>query len=69
MSTICITLNEKKYELAAHTSVANFIASLELPTKGIALAIDYEVIPKEQWATTQLADGNELMLIHAVSGG
>ncbi|MCL2327418.1 MAG: sulfur carrier protein ThiS [Bacteroidetes bacterium] len=69
MNTICITLNDKVYKLAAHTSVANFIASLELPTKGIALAIDYEVIPKEQWADVQLSDGNELMLIHAVSGG
>lgn len=69
MNTIRITLNDKKYELATPVSVANFIASLELPTKGIALAIDYEVLPKEQWATTQLADGNELMLIHAVSGG
>ena len=69
MSTICITLNEKPYELAAHTSVANFIASLELPTKGIAVAINYEVVPKEQWEAVQLADGNELMIVHAVSGG
>ena len=69
MSAIRITLNDTVYELAAHTSVANFIASLELPLKGIALAIDYEVIPKEQWADVHLVDGNELMLIHAVSGG
>jgi sulfur carrier protein len=69
MNTIHITLNETKYELATPISVANFITSLELPTKGIALAINYEVIPKEQWETTLLADGNELMLIRAVSGG
>ena len=69
MSTVRITLNDKPYDVVTNTSVADFIATLELPTKGIALAINYEVIPKEQWATTPLAGGNELMLIHAVSGG
>ncbi|MDR1761479.1 MAG: sulfur carrier protein ThiS [Bacteroidales bacterium] len=69
MGTICITLNDKHYEVAQNTCVADFVASLALPTKGIALAINYEVIPKEQWSAVQLANGNELMLIHAVSGG
>lgn len=69
MSAITITLNDKQYELATPTSVANFIDSLGISTKGTALAIDFEVIPKDMWATTQLCNGNELMLIHAVSGG
>lgn len=69
MSAIRITLNDKPYDVATNTSVADFIATLELPAKGVALAVNYEVIPKEQWAAVQLTNGNELMLIRAVSGG
>ncbi|MDR2962813.1 MAG: sulfur carrier protein ThiS [Bacteroidales bacterium] len=64
-----ITLNGKKQELAAPTSVANFLLSFSLPAKGIAVAINNEVIPREQWEHTQIADGNEILLIQAFSGG
>ncbi|MDR1122316.1 MAG: sulfur carrier protein ThiS [Dysgonamonadaceae bacterium] len=64
-----ILLNDKKYEVAEGTSLATFIASLGLKQQGIAVAIDYEVIPKDRWADTVLSDQLELMLIQAVSGG
>jgi sulfur carrier protein len=64
-----IFLNDKPHDAAAGTSLAAFVESLGLQPQGIAVAINYEVIPKEQWADTMLADRMELMLIHAVSGG
>jgi sulfur carrier protein len=64
-----ILLNNKPHEVMEGTSLASFIESLGLQPQGIAVAIDYEVIPKEQWTETILSDRLELMLIHAVSGG
>jgi sulfur carrier protein len=64
-----VLLNDKSYEVAEGTSLAAFIDSLGLKREGIAVAVDYEVVPKEQWAETILSDGLELMLIQAVSGG
>ncbi|MDR0567392.1 MAG: sulfur carrier protein ThiS [Prevotellaceae bacterium] len=64
-----VLLNDKPYEVPEGTSLAAFIESLGLKREGIAVAIDYEVVPKDQWTKTMLSDQLELMLIQAVSGG
>ena len=64
-----VILNDKTYIVKENTSLADFIENLGLKSEGIAIAINYEVVPKEQWTKTILTDKMELMLIHAVSGG
>lgn len=64
-----VILNDKPCEVKDNTSLADFVRSLGLEQEGIAIAVNYEVVPKDQWAQTMLADKMELMLIHAVSGG
>jgi sulfur carrier protein len=64
-----VILNDKSYEVKENTSLADFVKSLGLKPEGIAIAINYEVVPKDQWPETILTDKMELMLIHAVSGG
>jgi sulfur carrier protein len=64
-----ILLNDKAHEVQEGATLASFIDSLGLKREGIAVAIQYEVVPKEHWADTVLSDRMELMLIHAVSGG
>ena len=64
-----VILNDKPYTVEENTSLAVFIESLGLKPEGIAIAVNYEVVPKEQWTKTILTNKMELMLIHAVSGG
>ncbi|GHT65140.1 thiamine biosynthesis protein ThiS [Bacteroidia bacterium] len=64
-----VILNDKQYEIKENTTLSAFVESLGLKPEGIAIAINYEVVPKDEWAKTILADKMELMLIHAVSGG
>lgn len=64
-----VRLNDKLYEVAEGTTLDAFIQGLDVPLQGVAIAVDYEVIPKSEWATTLLTDGMKLMMIHAVSGG
>jgi sulfur carrier protein len=64
-----IILNEKLYAVKDNISLADFVKSLSLKSEGIAIAINCEVVPKDQWAKTILTDKMELILIHAVSGG
>lgn len=64
-----VKLNDKPYQIASGTTLATFIKSLNIQLLGVAIAIDYEVIPADQWKTTILEDGMELMMIQAVSGG
>jgi len=64
-----IKLNDKVYNLECGTSLDEFMASLDVQIQGIAIAIEYEVIPKYQWRDKILEEGMALMMIHAVSGG
>lgn len=64
-----IRLNDKTYKVEEGTSLSSFIESLEIKTQGIAVAINYEVVPKTRWTEVILSDNQELMLIQAVSGG
>jgi len=64
-----VKLNDKYHDIEEGTTLSAFLESLGHSPQGMALAIDYEVIPKEQWETTILTENVEMMLIHAVSGG
>ena len=64
-----IQFNEKLHEAEEGVSLGKFIESLDIQLQGIAVAINYEVIPKNEWHKTTLKDGMALMMIHAVSGG
>ena len=64
-----IILNDKPYQAPEGCTLSDFIARLGVKPQGLAVAIDYEVVPKERWDACVLQDGQELMLIQAVSGG
>lgn len=64
-----IKLNDQYHKVEDGTSLSSFIENIGLKPNGIAVAINFEVVPKDKWAETILSDQLELMLIHAVSGG
>ena len=64
-----VKLNDKRYNVAEGATLDVFIESLDIQIQGVAIAINYEVIPKNEWCEVTLTDGMALMMIHAVSGG
>ena len=64
-----VKLNDIPYKVTEDMTLEIFIKSLGAPLQGMAVAIDYEVIPRNKWNDTKLEDGMSLMMIHAVSGG
>ena len=40
-----------------------------LDSKGVAIAIDGEVVPKSEWEQTKLKDGQKVEVVRAVQGG
>lgn len=64
-----IKLNDKSYEVMEGMTLDRFIEDLNIPIQGLAIAINYEVVPKNRWNETVLKDGVALLMIHAVSGG
>ena len=69
--TVQITVNGDRYELPSGATVASVVASLDnAPNgRGIAVAVEGEVVPRAQWPSTELRDGASLEVVVAVQGG
>ena len=53
----------------ASFSVANLVTTLALEGKRLAIECNGEIVPRSQFADTQLADGDKLEIVGAVGGG
>ena len=63
-----VTVNDESVEVDDDTTVAALVERLGLPDKGIAVALDWSVLPRSGWAT-KLSDGARLEVVTAVQGG
>lgn len=51
------------------STVAELAAELNLPDKGVAIARGTQMIPRQEWESTTLAEGDSLIIIRAACGG
>lgn len=63
-----IFVNRKPVETQA-SSLADLLREHALPSSGVAMAIDNQIVPRTQWASTPLHEGEEVTLIQAACGG
>ena len=66
-----VIVNGEPHELTAGATVEAAVraAGVAADGRGVAVALDGEVVPRGQWATTELRDGQRLEVLHAVQGG
>jgi sulfur carrier protein len=66
-----ITVNGKPRDLAPGTTVAALLDELELPAgrRGVAVAVDAEVVPRAEWPHTEVGDGSAVEVLVAIQGG
>jgi sulfur carrier protein len=63
-----VLVNEKQVEVGEQTTVAALLQILGYPDRGIAVALDHAVLPRNSWRT-MLSDGARLEVVTAVQGG
>jgi sulfur carrier protein len=63
-----VTVNDEAVDLDEQTTVAGLLERLGIPDKGIAVAVDWAVLPRSQWELP-LADGAKVEVVTAVQGG
>ena len=63
-----VTVNDERVEVDDATTVAALLDRLGFPDKGIAVALNWAVIPRSDWHT-MLSDGARLEVVTAVQGG
>lgn len=62
-------VNGEVRELADGSTVASVLAMLGAPSKGVAVAVDGEVVPRAAWPETPVPDGGTVEVLTAVQGG
>ncbi len=66
---IHVTINGKELELGTPTSLPDYVASLKVDTKMIAIAYNGDVVRRTEWETVTLEDGDTVEVVRAVGGG
>lgn len=64
-----VLVNNKEVELAAKSTITQLTQSLQLPDKGVAIAINNKMIPKTEWGNFLLQDNDHVVIIKAACGG
>ena len=66
-----VLLNGSQTELADGATVQTAVEALDLPAsgRGVAVAVDAEVVPRTQWQTHELNDGARVEVLRAIQGG
>lgn len=64
-----VIVNGEGRELPAGATVATLVATLGGGDRGVAVAIDEEVVPRSAWPTAVLGDGVRVEVLTAVQGG
>lgn len=63
-----VIVNNEAVEVDSQITVAALLDRMGFPEKGIAVAVDWSVLPKSEWDTA-LADGARVEVVTAVQGG
>lgn len=64
-----VFINDKEQNLPDGSTVQELAASLGLPEKGTALAVNNRLIPRTEWMQTRLRENDRLVIIKAACGG
>jgi sulfur carrier protein len=64
-----VTVNGVRWELLEGATLADVLARLDVPGRGVAVALDGAVVPRASWPATALADGAGVEVLTAVQGG
>ncbi|MDQ7040250.1 MAG: sulfur carrier protein ThiS [Rhodothermus sp.] len=70
--TVGIVLNGEPYEVPVGTTVAALLRHLAIDpegARGIAVAVNEEVVRRSQWAAVQLQPGDRVEVVTARQGG
>lgn len=64
-----IQLNGESFELADGQTVADLLARLDLVGRRVAVELNLDIVPRSQHASTSLAEGDQVEVVHAIGGG
>ena len=65
-----ISLNDEPREVSDDCNLDEALSALGLPsTNGCAVALNEEVVPRENWMSRKLVNGDRILIVQATQGG
>lgn len=64
-----VFVNDKTFECSPGMTLAEILEANSIKTDNVAVAIDFNVIPRAEWGKTVPLDGSKIIVIKAVQGG
>jgi len=66
-----ITLNGERASVPSGATIRDILSMLDLDTarKGVAVAVNAEVVPRSDWGTVKLGAGDRVDVIRPIQGG
>ncbi len=66
-----VLINGEPHELPEDATVETAVVALGAPEggRGMAVALEGEVVPRGEWGSTAVREGQRLEVLHAVQGG
>jgi sulfur carrier protein len=68
-SSLILNINGKERETKSSQNLEELVEELEINAPHFAIALNYQVIPKSQYNSTAIKDGDKIEIVHAVGGG
>jgi sulfur carrier protein len=64
-----VVMNGDDRELTDSATVADAVAAVTGQTRGVAVAVNGEVVPRSRWAQAALSAGDRVEVLTAAQGG
>lgn len=64
-----VQLNGANHVLSDDASVADAVSALTTAERGVAVALNGEVVPRAKWRSTRLSEGDWVEVLSAKQGG
>ncbi len=66
---VIITINDQPQQVALNANLQQIITHFSLPEIGCVFDINNQVVPRSEWASTVLSEGDNISLFQAIAGG
>lgn len=66
---ISVWINGVAQQIPAEQSVADVLASLDLPIERVAVELNRSLVRKRDWQSTRVPSGSQLEIVEFVGGG
>jgi thiamine biosynthesis protein ThiS len=64
-----VVINGEDRNFEEPLTLAGLVQALGMKTDRVAVELNRDIVPRDQWDHTQLADGDRLEIVHFVGGG